>query len=202
MLFWSGKPPLPAQGLEDDMIRTEGREFGRPGNNARKGEKRQSGLSLVRSLGANDANLPCKSRHISRHRAVEGRSREPMLYYPFSPVRQPPALALFYRYHARFCGTGGGWKVFRVVIPKVIISSRAGDESKILRKCNRLLNRGSPNGFRLIVQSGFLRIYRLSFGKSLRKFANFREILIKHVIIMNDCIVYIKLTDLTVVITR
>lgn len=33
-------------------------------------------LSPIRSLGANDANLPCKSRHISRHRAVKGRSGE------------------------------------------------------------------------------------------------------------------------------
>lgn len=42
-------------------------------------------FSLTRSLGANDANLPCKSRHISRHRVAEGRSREPVV---------PPLLAL------------------------------------------------------------------------------------------------------------
>lgn len=46
-------------------------------------EKRGEALSLFRSLGANDANLPCKSRHISRHCAIEGRSREPNVLAPF-----------------------------------------------------------------------------------------------------------------------
>lgn len=156
MLFWSGKPLLPTQGLEADMIRTEGWEFGRSGDNTRKGKKKgvEGKLSLVRSLGANDANLPCKSRHISRHRAMEGRSCEPTLYHPFSPVRQPPTLALFYRYHAPFCGSGGGWKVFRVVILGVI-TPHAGDESKIpWCKCDRPLSGGPPKRIWLICAAG------------------------------------------------
>lgn len=71
--------------------RREGK-FGRPGDNARKGGKGGRGLSLIRSPGANDANLPYKSRHISRHRAVEGRSCEPTLWHPFSPVRSSLSL--------------------------------------------------------------------------------------------------------------
>lgn len=38
-------------------------------------EEGERPLARVHSLGANDANLPCKSRHISRHRAAEGRVR-------------------------------------------------------------------------------------------------------------------------------
>lgn len=54
-------------------------------------EKRQgrARASLVCSLGANDANLPCKSRHISRHRAMEGRSHESTLL-PFLPFASLP----------------------------------------------------------------------------------------------------------------
>lgn len=109
----------------------------------------------------------------------------------FSPVRQPPALA-FLSVAAPFCG--GGWKVFRVVIPGVI--TPRGDESKIPRcKCDRPLNGGSPNGFRLFAQPGFFRIYRLPFGKLLRKFVNFGGIFIKHLLII-IIEFYIKLTDL------
>lgn len=92
----------------------------RDGNSVDQGimpgkEEGEEGLSLVRSLGANDANLPCKSRHISRHRAVEGRSREPTLRHPFCLFG---SLALLCRYHAPFCrSAGGGWKVFPSCYP-------------------------------------------------------------------------------------
>jgi len=60
------------------------------------------------------------------------------------------------------------------------------DESKIPRcKCDRSSNDGPPNGFRLFAQPGFLRIYRLPFGKLLRKFVQFfGEIFIKHIFII------------------
>lgn len=50
----------------------------------------RGGTALTRSPGANDANLPCKSRHISRHRAAEGCSRASRFRYPFSPVVLAP----------------------------------------------------------------------------------------------------------------
>lgn len=64
-------------------------EFGGPEDNV-KGK----GSTLARSPGANDANLPCKSRHISRHRAAEERSCEPatpplLVLYVSPPPLQP-----------------------------------------------------------------------------------------------------------------
>lgn len=55
--------------------------------------RRREGVALVRSPGTNDANLPCKSRHISRHRAAEGRSCASRFCHPFSPsvLARPPA---------------------------------------------------------------------------------------------------------------
>jgi len=64
--------------------------FGRLGDNASAGR-----TALACSPGANDANLPCKSRHISRHRAAEGaRAGSATLsrYPPRSP--SPHALSL------------------------------------------------------------------------------------------------------------
>lgn len=189
MLFWSGKPHPPAQGLEGVTMRVGG-EFGKSGDNARRREKR--GAALVCSPGTNDANLPCKSRHISRHRAAEGRScasqgfvtlSHPMFAYP------PPALVSLWHCSPPFCGSvGGGWKVFRVVIPGVI-APRVDDESKIPRcKCDRYSFCGPSTVFRLFAQPGLLRIYQPPFRKLLWKFVNIGEIFMHVRLIINDCI--------------
>lgn len=190
MLFWSGKPLLPAQGLEGDTIRARGREFGRPGDNARKRMKEGEG-SGSHSFAPQTPMTPISRvnrdifHDIARWKGARASRRSGTLSRLFASF---PPLALLCRYHAAFCeSAGGGWKVFRVVIPGVI-TPRASDESKIPRcKCDRPSSGRPPTGFRLFAQPVFLRIYRPLFGKLLRKFVNFWEIFIKLVLI-NDCV--------------
>lgn len=160
-----------------------GGEFGKPGDNARRREKGgRGGATLVRSPGTNDANLPCKSRHISRHRAAEGRSCASRLCHPFSPsvfARPLPPSGSFLSGTAAHHSADPSEvdeKFSRVVIPGVI-APRADDESKIPRcKCDRSSSCGPPTGFRLFAQPGFLRIYRPPFRKLPRKSPNIEKI--------------------------
>lgn len=143
-----------------------------------KGGKR--GLSLVRSLGANDANLPCKSRHISRHRTVEGRSRDRVALPPFL-ARSPAFRSLFSA--ATMHHSADSPEVdekFSELLSREL-SHRAPATSRKFHDVNAIAFRAADRrtDFRLfakVTQPGFLRIYRRLFNKLLRKFVNIRDI--------------------------
>jgi len=104
------------------------------------------------------------------------------LWHPFSSVRQArSSLSLCLMHHS-----ANPSKMDEKFSELLSWELSRRDESKIPRcKCDRSSNDGPPNGFRLFAQPGFLRIYRLPFGKLLRKFVQFfGEIFIKHIFII------------------
>jgi len=129
--------------------------FGRPGDNASAGR-----TAFACSPGANDANLACKSRHISRHRAAEGaRAGSATLsrYPPRSPPSVPPlSLSLSFSVSLPITIPRIRRRRWMKSFPSCYPGSYRAAAPTMARKFRDV----NAIGLRAAILSGFLRLYQ------------------------------------------